>query len=327
MSRMVQLALGFGLGGVFLWLTLRSVDPAPMVAALRGAKGEALLLAPLCLAVGYACRVHRWRLMLRPANPGLGVGRTAVAFVASIAVNNLAPFRLGDALRCFGFSGWLGVAPGAILASVVIERLLDMIALLLALALALWWFSLTGDALGIGGGSALVLAVLGIAALLVLGQPRVLAPIVSVVLRGMGRLGPGARARADGFLGPLQQALTGLSARRAMVALIGWTVPVWLFEGATYWAVARAMPALVAPDAAWLAMPVGTLATLLPSTPGHIGTFDYFAQLATVAGGNPLAEATAFVVIIHAVLWLTTTLAGGLCLGIWGLNRAGRGRV
>ena len=36
--------------------------------------------------------------------------------------------------------------------------------------------------------------------------------------------------------------------------------------------------------------------------------------------GNPLAEATAFVMIVHAALWLPTTLAGGLCLVIWGLS-------
>ncbi len=324
MRRTLSLALGFGLGGLFLWLTLRHVDLAALVAASRGVNVAALLLAPVCLAIGYGCRVHRWRMMLLPHNAALGQGRTATAFLASIAVNNLAPFRMGDALRCFGFSGWLGVAPGAVLATVLIERLLDMIALLLALALALWVFSVTGDMLGIGGAGALVLASFSIAGLFLMVQPRFLTPLASGVARAFGRISPKARARADGFLTPLTTALSVLSARRQMAALIGWTVPVWLFEGATYWAVARAMPVLPAPDAAWLAMPVGTLSTLLPSTPGHIGTFDYFAQLATVAAGNPLAEATAFVVIVHVVLWLTTTVTGGVCLLIWGLSSKGK---
>lgn len=264
--------------------------------------------------------------MLRPHNAALGYAHSSAAFLASIAVNNLAPFRMGDALRCFGFSNWLGVAPGAVLATVLIERVLDMIALLLALALALWLFSTSGDALGIGGTGALVLAGGSVLALFLLVQPRLLAPLVAALIRGLGRLGPKVRSRADGFLTPLVHALVTMSARRAMTALIVWTVPVWLFEGATYWAVARAMPSLTAPEAAWLAMPVGTLSTLLPSTPGHVGTFDYFAQTATVIAGNPLAEATAFVLIVHLVLWLTTTLTGGVCLLIWALAPSAKAR-
>lgn len=324
MTRAVKLVIGLALGGVFLWLTLRHVDFAALKHAAQGIDLAALALAPVCLAIGYACRVQRWRLMLLPHNPSLSQTRAGIAFVASIAVNNLAPFRMGDALRCFGFSPWLGVAPGAVLATVLIERLLDMIALLLTLALALWIVAATGDSLGLGGPGALILASLGIIALFLVVQPRLLAPLIAGLGRLVGRFGPNARTRADGFLLPLMHALASFSERRAMAGLIAWTFPVWVFEGATYWAVAKAMPSLPTPQAAWLAMPVGTLSTLLPSTPGHIGTFDYFAQIATVAAGNPLVEATAFVLIVHGVLWLTTTLTGGICLLIWGLAPKGR---
>lgn len=319
MNRWGQLALGLALAALFGWLTLRMVDGAALAQAARGVDLVALALAPGMLALGYACRVQRWRRMLRAQNPGLGFARAGVAFVGSIAVNNLAPFRLGDVLRCFGFSRWLGVAPGPVIASVLVERLLDMIALLLALALALWAFSLGGQALGLARGGALVLAGLGLLALALLLRPRLLAPLVAALIALAARLGAGPRAAS--LLTPLMETLTTLSGRREMPVLIGWTLPVWAFEGATYWAVARALPALPVPEAAWLAMPAGTLATLLPSTPGHVGTFDYFAQLATLAAGNPLAQATAFVLIVHAVLWLTTTLTGGICLMIWGLAR------
>jgi len=319
MNRWGQLALGLALAALFGWLTLRMVDGAALAQAARGVDLVALALAPGMLALGYACRVQRWRRMLRAQNPGLGFARAGVAFVGSIAVNNLAPFRLGDVLRCFGFARWLGVAPGPVIASVLVERLLDMIALLLALALALWAFSLGGQALGLARGGALVLAGLGLLALALLLRPRLLAPLFAALIALAARLGAGPRAAS--LLTPLMETLTTLSGRREMPVLIGWTLPVWAFEGATYWAVARALPALPVPEAAWLAMPAGTLATLLPSTPGHVGTFDYFAQLATLAAGNPLAQATAFVLIVHAVLWLTTTLTGGICLMIWGLGR------
>lgn len=323
MRRGPQLALGFGLAALFLWLALRNVDGAALAAAARGLSPVWVAAAPLVLVLGYLCRILRWQSMLRRHNPHLAPGRSAVAFVGSIAANNLLPLRAGDALRAFGFSRWLGVPSGAVLATVLVERLLDLVFLILALALALWALSLDTAAVGLARSGGTVLAVLGGVSLLLLLRPRLLGPVFAGLIRAAPAFGPAAQPRVAGFLVPLRDTLADLSGRHAMPALMFWSVLVWFFEGATYWVLARSIPALPAPEAAWLAMPTGTLSTLLPSTPGHVGTFDYFAQLAMTAAGNPLAEATAFVLITHAVLWLTTTLTGSVCLLIWALSRRG----
>lgn len=325
MKRVLHVGLGFAVAGVFLYLTLRQVAFDDVIAASQGLLPGWALAAPGFLALGYLCRFRRWQRMLRLYNGGIGTGRVGVAYLASIAVNNLLPLRAGDALRCFGFSRWLGVAPGPVVATVVVERLLDLITLILALALALWTLSLDGSALGLARSGGLALGGLGVVSLLLLLRPHVL----SVVLRALTRLaavfGDGAKARAEGFTGPLLEALIALSGRHALPALVGWSLLVWGLEGATYWAMAQAVPSLTNPEGAWLAMPAGTLATLLPSSPGHVGTFDYFAQAATVATGNPLAAATAFVLITHVVLWVVTTVIGALCFAIWWLShRPGR---
>jgi uncharacterized membrane protein YbhN (UPF0104 family) len=70
----------------------------------------------------------------------------------------------------------------------------------------------------------------------------------------------------------------------------------------------------VAPQAAWLALPVGTLATLIPSAPGYAGTFDFFTAQAMALLGNPIAAATAYALLVHALLWLPATLVGGVLL-------------
>lgn len=321
MRSALKLALGLGLGGLFLWLTLRQVDLAAMLAAGWQVSPPVLALAPLCLAIGYACRIHRWRMMLIHHNPGLSFARVGVPFVASIAVNNLAPFRLGDVLRCFGFARWLNLSPSIVIATVLVERLLDLTALILALALALWLFSVEGAALGLGGSSALILATMGAVSILLLLNPGILSPLAAAAGRLAGHLGGAVRSRAEGALGPVIEGLTGLSRQRVLLRLVAWSLPVWLFEGAAFWVVALSMPLLEAPLAAWLAMPSGTLATLLPSTPGHVGTFDFFTQAAMAAAGNALPAATAFALIVHAMLWLTTTLTGGVCLLIWALTR------
>jgi uncharacterized protein (TIRG00374 family) len=314
MRKAAQLLLGLAVAALFLWLALRHVDFAALLRTLQETSLTWLVLAPLVLGFGYVCRILRWRMMLALHNPEVSVRRSGMAFLASIAVNNLLPFRLGDVLRCFGFSRWLNVPPGPVLATVLVERLLDLGTLILALAIALWALSVEGGALNLARSGAFVLGSMAFLALLLLLRPVLLKPFFSLLASLADLIGPGAKARTQGFLDQLLATLLLLAGRKVMPALMGWSVLVWFFEGATYLVVAKALPALPAPEAAWLAMPMGTLSTLLPSTPGHVGTFDYFCQLATVAAGNPLAEATAFVLLVHLALWLPTTLAGGLCL-------------
>jgi hypothetical protein len=61
---------------------------------------------------------------------------------------------------------------------------------------------------------------------------------------------------------------------------------------------------------AFFIMSIATLSTLLPSTPGYIGTFHLAGYTAiTLIGGTP-QQAGSFAVIVHLALWLPTTLAG-----------------
>lgn len=317
MRRAAQLLLGLALAGFCAWLVLRDLDLAALVGALSVPDLRWLALAPALLAAGYACRVARWRAMLATVRPGLGLGRCAVPLLGSIAANNLLPLRMGDVLRCVGFSRWLGLDAGTVTATVLVERLLDLLTVLIAFGLALMLLAPGVPLVGIGAG---VLALIGLAALMLLVAPGVLRPLLRIVVTGLHRIGPETGAAFARFAEPLLAMLTTLAQGRRMASLILWSAAAWGFEGAVYWSVARALPAIASPVAAWLAMPTGTLATLLPSTPGHIGTFDYFVIQAAESLGNIPSAAVAFAVLVHAVLYLSSTLAGVICLLIWRLR-------
>jgi glycosyltransferase 2 family protein len=321
MTRTVQFAVGVAMAGFFVWLILRDLDGKAMADAFRNPDWRWLGLALVFWVSGYSVRVLRWRAMLAVANPTLGFWRCAVPFLGSIAVNNILPFRLGDVLRCFAFSNWLAVESGTVTATVLTERLLDLLTVLLAVGLAILAFAPQDGAPGLLGVGASVLVALAALALGLLLVPRVLWPLARGG-EGLVRMAsPAAANRLAGFSRPLIDTLIILSHGRRMLGLVGASALVWICEGAVYWAVAMAIPAMEAPAAAWLAMPVGTLATLLPSTPGYIGTFDYFAIAAAEAGGNSTAAATAFAVLVHAYFYIPATIAGGISLLIWRMQQ------
>ena len=107
-----------------------------------------------------------------------------------------------------------------------------------------------------------------------------------------------------------------------MALLLGYTVLSWFFEACTFYMVACAIPDLANPAAGWLAMPVGTLSTALPSSPGYVGTFHYFVTVAARVLGNDPDASTAFAILIHLVLWLPVTICGAVCFVYWTVTRS-----
>ena len=68
--------------------------------------------------------------MLRRFSPDVAYGASFSVFLASIALNNVLPLRAGDMARSFAFRDQLQVAPSQIAATLLLERLLDLMSLL-----------------------------------------------------------------------------------------------------------------------------------------------------------------------------------------------------
>lgn len=322
MKRALQLVIGIAVAGLFVWMIARQVDGAELKHALLATRPLWVVVAVCLFLLGYACRIERWRMMLTRDNPSLTWFRVGVPFMASIAANNVLPFRAGDALRVFGFQRWLNVPISAILATVLVERLLDLLSLLIVFGIVLLVFDLgsgtAGALVGIGGSG---LIAVGLCVMAVLLFPQIFEPLARFCIRLIARLSPGIGAKLEKFVGDIFATLRHLAHGPRMLLLVMWSALVWGFEGAVFWAGAHAVPSIIDPLAGWLALPVGTLATLLPSTPGYVGTFDFFTIKAAEAMGNPAAAAAAFALLVHMILWLPATLIGGACVLIWSMKQ------
>jgi hypothetical protein len=107
---------------------------------------------------------------------------------------------------------------------------------------------------------------------------------------------------------------------------VGISVVAWMMEGAVFAFTLWSLNIPVAWPAAWLALAAATLATLLPSSPGYVGTFDYFASLGLTAYGAGRSAAAAFAVLAHLIIWLPVTFAGFAVL-LWSRRPAVPERV
>ncbi|SMC26524.1 hypothetical protein SAMN02745857_02515 [Andreprevotia lacus DSM 23236] len=309
----LRLIIGAVLAALFCWLIARNLDWHELGNTLAQARPGWIAAALLAFTVGYACRISRWHTMLQHDAPQLTRLACAGPFLASFAANNVLPFRAGDVMRAFAFNRRLGTTSGTVLATLFVERLLDLLMVIVMLGGALLAFQLNAATFARFGVGFLFAAALII--LVALLFPQAFAPLVRLGVKLVSRFAPAVGARlqqeADKGLGTLAQLAKGAT----MLKLLGWSLAAWLAEGTLFYCAALALPAVVTPILGWLALPVGTLATLIPSTPGYVGTFDFPVRLAmTVWHTNSVEAATAFALLVHALLWLPPTIAGGLYL-------------
>ncbi len=316
------LGLGFSLG--FAYLAARNLDWDAFLLSLADASSWWVSIAVVLFVFAYACRVQRWRVMLLSSGSKVGFWRSAVPLLASVATNNVLPFRAGDALRAFAFSKWLGVGTSRVIATLFVERMLDLLSLLVCAALVLRLLAqdLHGawNILGVGGH---LLTIGALAILVLLLYPRLFAGPAHVMVIITNHISARYGARLGRVFDQMLETLQHQAKGKQMLKLMTWSALAWMLEGAVFYAAGRALPAITELAGAVLAFPVATLATLLPSAPGYLGTFDFFAIRMAELAGNPPAAAFAFAVLVHMILWITATLAGGISILIWIVYRNG----
>lgn len=311
-KQIFRLAFSIFLALLFVWLIARQINLDEFRKAFVDTTTLWVIAGLAAFSVGYFCRIERWHLMLQRDNSSLKWIHCFGPFFASFAANNVLPFRAGDALRVFAFNGRLGVSSGIVLATLFVERLLDllMVLVLLGVVLTLSGLDISGFA-GIGNAT---LVTISIVILLFLFFPQLFAPVALATGKLVASVAPKLGERLLDEINKSLVTLGHLAKGNMMIRLVGWSAAVWLAEGCVFWFAALALSSIVTPAAGWLALPVGTLATLIPSTPGYVGTFDYFTVRAMSALGNSVVASTAYALLVHALLWLPPTLIGGLYL-------------
>jgi hypothetical protein len=296
--------------------TLAQAQPAPLVAAV----GVTVL--------AYWLRAWRWQALLAPVLrvPVAELHRaTLVGFAASLAVP-----RSGEFLRPWLVARRHPVAASAGFATIVVERVIDLLCVLAMLALYLLvlprppmeihgrWL----DALGRAGLAAALVAALLLAALWGLHACR---DALGRRLAGVGRRLPGRlAARAGGVAQAFAQGLAVLRApwrHHGLVALQ--SALLWAATIAAYDFVHRALGIDLPPQVTLLLTAFLVVGEAIP-TPGLIGGFHAFYVLALVeVYGVDRPSATAAAIAAHALTNLPVLVGGAwlVARGDVGLKR------
>lgn len=310
----VRLVVGCVLSTICLYFVFRNIKFEEVGRALATFHWPYLIAGIASLAVGYTARIIRWKLLLEACGPRVTAAACASPFLASIALNNVLPFRLGDVVRALIFPAALGVTKTGATATLVLERLVDLLTLLLCLALAAPFFpkeALPASVVDI----VIVLAVLGSTALLGL---ILFAGLVVHLIRWLaGRIEGKAPDKIVGILraiGDLGEALQSISRMRTILAALAISFVAWAGELGLYLALMQGIGMTFSLPGGLLLMSMATIATLVPSSPGYVGPYHLAAFTAANLMGGSSTQAMTLAVLCHLGVWLPTTIAGAIVM-------------
>ena len=95
-----------------------------------------LLLASVFVATfGFFIRAHRWKVLLTPVKADTSLHSRFAGVSIGFMANNLLPARVGEVGRAYAFSRREAVTASAAFGTLVVERVLDGVVLLLFLTL------------------------------------------------------------------------------------------------------------------------------------------------------------------------------------------------
>lgn len=312
----LSIIVGLAMTAGCLWLAVQNVHWAELrEILLRAHLGWLALGALLCL-VDMSLRGARWMLLLRSVAKGpwsLFFRMEAIGF----AINNVVFMRLGEFARCYLLGRELKTPFATVLASVILERVLDLFALLLLFIVAA---AVVPGVIPDSFRHAGILAFLGIVGLLV----------TLSVAQGQWKKGPwkGWLKRWPKISAILDQLFLGAGSLRSLGSALGvlaLSMAIWCFNGTLYFVTARSLglERFVDYPRALLVLSGGAVGAAIPAAPGAIGTYEAMAMLILERLGMGSTEAFGFAFLTHMIFLVVITGMGMLFLWQLGVSFSG----
>jgi len=313
-SRAFQAAASIALAAALLAYFLSHVPIADIGQRIAAASPR-WLTGAVALSIGtFVMRALRWTWILRPVArvPFLPSMRaTSVGFAA----NTVLPARAGEVLRPAILSREESLPFSALLASILFERILDALAQLFFLAIAL--FAAPGaGALASGRvrivAGAVAAAAIGVALFAVVWRGAT-ERIIDRLLRVLPeRFRPKARGIAHTFL----DGFASLKTPRLLFLVGAGSILMWLVINVQIWCVMRAFGVDLPLPAAFVVTTAAVLGLAVP-TPGGVGGYHAAVQFALTSVFHvPLATATGVALVAHAVSFVPISLVGFVWLAV-----------
>jgi uncharacterized protein (TIRG00374 family) len=296
----------------FTYLALRDVRYGDTWSALQKSNYWWLIPAVATLGVHVAIRAYRWQIVFKPdRRPAFGP--IWKASLIGYLFNNIMPARAGEPARILALKQYAGTSYSEGTATVVVERVFDVLSLLVILFVMTPWLphvswlrSAAFLALGLAIALACVIAVIA----------RYGERPVRFVMRPLARLRFFDRERIEHMAANVVHGLESLRNVRHGLAVFAVTIASWLVLGVCFWLLMLGFHLHLSILAGILVTVAIGLSFIVPAPPAGVGLFEAAGLAALSSYGVAKSHALAYVLVLHVMNVVPLIVAGLVVLGL-----------
>jgi uncharacterized protein (TIRG00374 family) len=295
---------------VFTYVALKGVDFKDAWQGLKDADLWWVVPAVLLFGLATVLRGLRWRSLF--AHGRRPPRRVVInAMLIGYLYNTIMPARAGEAARVVVLRQRSTAPAAEIVGTVVLERVYDVVAILLIFFVAVPWLpsvSWFGTAAVVAGVLALGI-VAAVVVLAVWGDRPLL-----FVLRPLERFGRVSGDRLEGLIEELVHGLSGLRHHGVALEAMLWTLAAWIVSALSAWTLTLAFH-MHLPVVSGVLVTVGVgLAMILPAPPASVGVFEGAVIVSLRAYHVPSTEALPYAIVLHLINIVAFVGAGALAM-------------
>ncbi len=306
----IKFIAGISIGAVFLYFSFRNVNISEMGTALMKVNYWYILLAILILMFSHYLRALRWQLFLAPIKT-IHSACLFSALVIGYAANTFVPAHMGEILRAFVLGKRHNIYASTTLASIVLERIVDVLSLILVMVLVIFihpfpdWVVQSGLIMFISS-ICLFIALIG----LKLSENKTLR-LIHILFKPLPeKIGYIIHSLIVHFLSGVMP----LKSFWHYFYVASLSVAIWFCYALVNYICLQAFHFEEIYNLAWyvgmVVLVFTTISIVVPTSPGYVGTYHYLCQISLVMFGVSPTEALSYASISHAINVLPVTLVG-----------------
>ena len=305
MNKYLKILIGGGISIIGIYLAFMGEDFDGLIHQIKQVKIPGITLGCFLLVTSCIVRAYRWKLIMDPVEK-IPLHDVFSATMVGYFGNGILAFRLGELLRAYSVTSGRHMSATQAFGTVIMERILDLLMVLLVFVLLIPWFPFEQDGIRLA-----VYIFSGITFAIILGI------FLSWKFNLMGKIGEVAVLQ-KGIGQKLFQALNKIFDGIVLikntdhaVGIVLSSILLWGFYYAVTFIILGACDLNLGIIGSGIILVLGSIVIGIPALPGSAGTYDAGIKFSLmVVFGIASEKALTYAIVSHAVSYFPLVIIG-----------------
>ncbi|HEY2491600.1 MAG TPA: lysylphosphatidylglycerol synthase transmembrane domain-containing protein [Paenibacillus sp.] len=325
-KKIAKLSIQILISGFFLWLAFRHVVWSDIITAFSQIDVKYVIIGTVLHSSSFFIRASRWQYLLSPVKK-ISYASSYQVMTISYAANNLIPLRAGDILRAVLIGNKEKISKVASFSSVILERVVDGLTMLIFLIIG--FANLHTESLWLTRVMYLSILVFFTCIVFIVLLCKYQQSFIHFLGRMISKKSEKLADAAIRFMQNFLVAFQVVQSKSMLVKILVSSLLIWGLEASLFMMVAKSFGIS---DHVFLlgivSVAIVSLGIMIPSSPGYVGTFEFFCTLSLGLFMIHSSQSASFSILVHVSQYIPITVIGCIMwLSLTLSNKSSRQRI